>query len=137
MSNIVLDSWALMALLNREEPAASRVRALLYEAKQQQINIFLSLVNLGEIYYIVGRRRGNSVAEETVAGIHTLPLTILPIDEATVIQAARYKMLYPISYADAFAVAAAFQQNAMLVTGDPEFDKLQGIVKIEMLQRNT
>jgi predicted nucleic acid-binding protein len=46
-------------------------------------------------------------------------------------------MLYPISYADAFAVAAALQQNATLVTGDPELNKLQGRVSIEMLQRDT
>ena len=136
MVNLVLDSWAFMALLNSEEPAASRIRTLLYKARQQQIHIFLSLINLGEIYYIIGRRRGNRAAEETLAEIRTLPLTILPVDEATIIQAARYKMLYLISYADAFAVVAALHQNAVLVTGDPEFDKLQGLVRIEMLQRN-
>ncbi len=59
------------------------------------------------------------------------------VDEATVIQAARYKMLYPISYANAFAVVATLQQNAILVTGDPAFDKLQGLVRIEMLQCNS
>lgn len=136
MPSFVLDSWALLAFLKAEAPAFSRVEELLYEAQAQQIECFISLINLGEVYYISGRTSGKSQADHIMDKIHELPLTILLVDETTVIQAARYKMSYPISYADAFAVVAALQQNAILVTGDPEFDKLQGLIKIEKLQCN-
>jgi predicted nucleic acid-binding protein len=50
--------------------------------------------------------------------------------------AARLKIGYTLSYADAFAVAAGQQWEAIVVTGDPELKALQGAVRIEMLQRH-
>jgi hypothetical protein len=39
----------------------------------------------------------------------------------------------PISYADAFVVAAAQEQDATIVTGDPGFIAVQSQVRIEWL----
>lgn len=39
-------------------------------------------------------------------------------------------MRYPISYADAFALATALEQNAALVTGDQEFRQVEHLVKV-------
>jgi predicted nucleic acid-binding protein len=45
--------------------------------------------------------------------------------------------LHPaISYADAFAVAAAQEQQASLLTGDPEFNKVTASNAIEWLACN-
>ncbi|MEW6663775.1 MAG: hypothetical protein AB1512_00970 [Thermodesulfobacteriota bacterium] len=49
--------------------------------------------------------------------------------------AASLKIGFAISYADAFAAAETKQQDAILVTGDPELFKLQGFIKIEKLKR--
>ena len=40
------------------------------------------------------------------------------------------KAHYPTSYADAFAVALAQELNAPLMTGDPEFHKVEDIVQV-------
>jgi predicted nucleic acid-binding protein len=54
----VLDAWALVALLQGEEPAASDVRDLLQQAQSNDtIQLFVSVVNLGEVYYIISRAR--------------------------------------------------------------------------------
>ncbi len=53
-----------------------------------------------------------------------------------VFAAADFKMAYAISYADAFAAALADRTGATLVSGDPEFDQLQGRIKLEKLHRN-
>ena len=47
-----------------------------------------------------------------------------------VLAAARIKAGYPISYADAFAVASAQREKATLVTGDPELRAVEHLVPI-------
>jgi predicted nucleic acid-binding protein len=95
----------------------------------------MTLINLGEVYYICGRLKGAAWAHQKLTEIRSLPLTISTLDEQTVLQAATYKMIYPISYADAFALTCALEQNALLVTGDPELVKLTTLVQIEDLRR--
>lgn len=133
---IVLDAWALLAYLQREEPAASRVRAELREAEAGRRELFASLINIGEVFYTIGRRKGEQVAEETLEELHQLPLTIIPPRPATVMKAARLKMRHALSYADAFAVITAQDLNGTLMTGDPEILHLKGTVTVARLKRH-
>ncbi len=135
--SFVLDAWAFLALLQKEEPAASRIRRLLLEAEGQKVKLYLSIVNLGEIYYRVGRIKGRKEAEETLRSLSRLSMTILSATDEIVLAAAALKMEFPISYADAFAAAEAKQHNAVLVTGDPELFQLRGLIKIERLKRRS
>jgi ribonuclease VapC len=131
----VLDSWALLALLQSEEPAASRVRELLLEGDRQQASLLLSIVNLGEVYYRVGRRSDRAAAIDTLKDIRRLSLSIVSASDEMVLAAADFKMAYAISYANAFAVALADRTGATLVSGDPDFDQLRGRIKLEKLHR--
>jgi predicted nucleic acid-binding protein len=79
--NVLLDTWAILALLYAEEPAATRVRSLLLAAGQGHIQAFLTLINLGEIYYTVGKRRGLAFAQQILLRIRALPVAILLVDE--------------------------------------------------------
>jgi predicted nucleic acid-binding protein len=131
----VLDAWAFLALLQKEEPAASRVRKLLNAAGRQEVELYLSIINLGEIYYRIGRAKGRDEADDTLKTISRLSLTILPSTDTTVLAAAALKIEFAISYADAFAATEAKQLDAVLVTGDPELFQLSGYIKIEKLKR--
>jgi predicted nucleic acid-binding protein len=131
----VLDAWALLALLQSEEPAASRVRQLLLEGDRQQTTLLLSIVNLGEVYYCVSRRSDRDTAIDTLKDIRRLSLAIVPASDEMVLAAADLKLEYAISYADAFAAALADRTGATLVSGDPEFDQLQGRINLEKLYR--
>lgn len=134
-SAYILDSWALMAFLQKEQPAAMRVRQLMADAKSGATRLYMSLINLGEVYYRLGRIHGQREADDMLERLRRFPLDILPADEETVLVAARWKMKYPISYADAFAAAATEEHQAILLTGDPELIGLKGWLKIEALKR--
>jgi len=131
----VLDSWALLALLQGEEPAAARVKQILLEGERQQATLLISIVNLGEVYYRVGRRSSRAAAVDTLNQIRSLSLTIVSASDEMVLAAADLKLDYTISYADAFAAALADRMGATLVSGDPDFDLLQGRIRLEKLHR--
>ena len=131
----VLDAWALLALLQKEEPAATRVKSVIDAAQRGQCELFASLINIGEVYYSVGRSKGVSEANAVLEDIEQLPLSITPADRSAVIQAATLKATHRLSYADAFAMAAARALDATLMTGDPELILLKAHVRIEPLTR--
>lgn len=77
------------------------------------------------------RERERKAAQETMEELQELPLIVLPADSATVRKAAGLKIDHTLSYADAFAAQAALDHDAVLLTGDPELEALQGIIKGE------
>lgn len=131
----VLDAWAALALLQKEEPAASRVKQLMEKTRKGDVELFISVINLGEIFYCIGKARGEHEATETLGDIRRLSLAVVPATEESVFAAAKIKMSYAISYTDAFAAATAEDLDAVLVTGDPELKQLEGRIQIEKLER--
>lgn len=131
----ILDAWAILALLQREEPAATRVKQRLEAALANEALLFTSIINLGEVVYSVGKIKGEEAAWETLQQLRQLPLTILQATEEAVLAAVTFKMRYAISYAGAFAAAAAHSRRAVLMTGDPELLRLSHAVEIEALSR--
>lgn len=92
--------------------------------------MLINAINVGEIIYIVQRRFGKQKKLEIYLHIHQMGLTILPCPNDLIFRAAELKAVYPISYADAFALASAMEHAAKLVTGDPEFKYVEQLVKI-------
>ena len=62
-----------------------------------------------------------------------LPIDILDATRERVFAAAHVKAHYRLSYADAFAVAAAQELGGIVLTGDPEFTAVQSLVRVEWL----
>jgi ribonuclease VapC len=128
----VLDSFALIAFLNRESGFA-KVRGLLHEAQASDEPLLMNEMNIGEVYYLTAKERSLDKAEEFLRRLETLPIRILSNTYSQVLEAARIKAQFPISYADAFAVASAVRSNARLVTGDPELRPVAHLVEIHWL----
>jgi predicted nucleic acid-binding protein len=133
-STFILDAFALLAYL-KDEPGAARIEKILENAGKEKCRLFASIMNLGEILYITERRGGISKAQDALALIRQLPIEILPVDEQAVFTAAHIKANHALSYADAFAVAAAIHEKAVILTGDPEFDSVKELVKVEWLAK--
>ena len=131
----VLDTYALLAYF-QGEPGASRIEKLLENAIKEKCRLVLSVINLGELLYITERRGGVAKAQDALALIRQLPIEVLPADEQTVFAAAHIKANHTISYADFFSVATAIQENAVILTGDAEFQSVEAMVKVEWLQTN-
>jgi len=132
----VLDTFALLAYM-QDEPVAARIEKLLENARKDKCRLFISLINLGEILYITERRGGVAKAQDALALIRQLPVEVLPADEQVVFSAAHIKANHTISYADSFAVSIAINENAVILTGDPEFEAVESLVTIEWLQKAT
>jgi predicted nucleic acid-binding protein len=113
---IIFDSYAVLALIENEDGAQTVADIL----ADKETAIYLSVINFGEIYYIV-HRNGEQAAEEVIQSILLEEsLTIVEMPWERVKEAARIKSRGGVSYADAFALSLAKEFQAPLVTGDPE-----------------
>lgn len=125
---LVLDTSAVLTLIE-DEAGADRVVQALKEAE-----VLLPAVVLMEAYYISLQERGAEEADGRHALLKELDLQILwSLDEAVIRTAARFKTTRRISLADAIVAAYAAQRNATLLHKDPEFEALEGVVRLEAL----
>jgi len=125
----VLDSHALLAYFEGEAGGAL-VRTLIQDAEQRRVRLYMSLINWGEVFYIVRREKGEVAAQEVVARLDVLPIALRGVNRELVHAAAMLKATHPIAYADAFAAATANLLSVPVVTGDPEFRRLEPATKV-------
>lgn len=144
-TRLVLDAWAVLGWL-QGEPTGAVVRDLVdwsegsssagqrvrraVRGRLTRPELFINIVNLGEVYYTLGRRRSEGEARATIEEIRASSITTLPAPDRLVLQAAALKVRYTMAYADAFAVATAMEHGARLVTGDPE---LRGVTEVPIV----
>lgn len=128
----LLDSYAILALLN-DEDGADAVADHLRTAIETGAPLLINEINVGEVYYIVGKHRSIDEAERVLDHLETLPLEVVGNTYDDVLDAARIKAAHPLSYADAFAVATAARFDAVVVTGDREFETVEGLVSVEWI----
>jgi ribonuclease VapC len=135
-SAYLLDSFALLAYLEGEE-GGDRVQAVLEDAAARRHRAYLSLINLGEILYITERERGIVEARRVLGAIDQLPLLLVGVSRSTVLAAAHVKARFALAYADAFTVVTAQDHEAVVMTGDPEFQPLldAGLIAVAWLPR--
>ena len=125
----VLDSFSLIAYLEGEEGAEKMVE-IFRAARDSGRDLLLSVVNWGEVYYIILREAGKEQAEQAAHIISTLPIQIVPADLELTKASAEFKASKKMSYADCFAAGLAKIRKAELVTGDGDFKAVEGEVKI-------
>lgn len=115
--SVCLDAWAVLAWLDGDEPARSRIEELVAARP------VMSWVNLVEVYYRVERDHGRAAADETLASLRGALAAELP-GTARMVEAARLKARAAIALGDCFAVVTAAAHGVPLLTGDPEILEL-------------
>ncbi len=125
----VFDSHALLKFFQKEK-GYEKVLHLLEEIKRSGVTKYINGINLGEIIYITKRDFGDQKKLEVLAHLERLNFRILPIPNQLIFQAAEYKAQFSISYADCFALASAVEHKAAIVTGDPDFKKVEHVAEI-------
>jgi len=125
----IFDSYALLKFFQREK-GYEKVIHLLEEIKKAGAKKYLNAINLGEIIYSTKREFGDQKKIEVLANIERLSFTVLPVPDNLIFEAAEYKAQYGISYADCFVLASAIEYKATVVTGDPEFKKVEHLIEI-------
>ena len=107
------------------ETGGEIVSDCLTKIQQKEVEGFISVINMAEIYYIL-YRLNPSQADETCRALSHIGINVLPVeDDGLWRTAAKIKAQYSLSLADAFAVATAEKQKSTLVVGsDKEFEGL-------------
>jgi len=108
----------------RPQPARDQVASLLSEAEEVRTRLLTSAIDVGEVNYLLRKRHTEALAESWRESSRTLPVTIETPSADDIWSAASLKARCPIAYADAFAAALAQKYNCPLVTGDPEFRRM-------------
>lgn len=130
----IFDSFAVLAY-HYGEAGKEKVKELLLKAEKGEVEGYFHWINIGEVYYILHKEEGEGVANRAIALIRRWPLTFVLPDEGNFLFAARIKAKYPISYADAFVVATAINKRARIVTGEPEFKKVEKIASMLWIKK--
>jgi PIN domain nuclease of toxin-antitoxin system len=128
-TGFVLDSFAVLALLEAEKGSGD-VAALLRPGPDL---LLMTYVNLGEVVYTVIRERGQSRADAALVALEGSRITFVPADRTLTLAAARLKAGHRLSYADAFCAALSQLSGFPVVTGDPEFLQLDGLISIRWI----
>jgi predicted nucleic acid-binding protein len=109
-----LDSWAVLAWLDAEEPAARVVERTIKRERPA-----MSWMNLVEVHYRTIRDHGRQEADQVLSELRPLVTEGLP-GIAAMKSVSSLKAEHPIALADCFAIALAAEEEAELLTGDPE-----------------
>ncbi len=132
MKTTVLDSYAVITYLQRQ-PGYEEVSKIFEECVSKNREIFLSVVNWGEVIYTALRTGGEQKARLAEDAIRALPIQIIDVTKELTLQAAQLKANNRMSYADCFAAALAIKKKSNLVTGDKEFKQIEKIVRIKWI----
>ena len=131
-SAYVLDTYAMIAHFE-DEAGGEQVRKVLKAAHAGKTALYMSVINIGEIYYNTYRERGREKADEAVFMIRQLPVTIVAADLEITMEAAALKSVHAVAYADCFAAALGIRKKATVITGDPEFKRFEKAVEIKWI----
>jgi predicted nucleic acid-binding protein len=129
---MLLDTWAVLAWLNREEPAATVVRGLLDEADRDRQQLVMSMMNVGEVYCRLVGKHGWDGARMAKRRLLNAPILLESVDDELIWAAAELKGRHGIGYADSFAAALALRLDARLASGDPDFKPLEAGAGLRM-----
>jgi len=136
MEIYVLDTYAVLGYF-LDEPCADTIRNILELASSMQIKIHMSIINLGEVYYIIQRRYDRKIAIDLIENVKAWPIELVDISHSEIITAGDIKAKYPMSLADSYAAALTLRVRGILLTADKEFEPLDNeLLKIKWLEKN-
>ena len=106
---------------------------MIAESREKGVPLFMSVVNAGEVWYIVAREVSQQQADEAVESLVRMGVEFVDADWPLTRAAGTFKARYRMSYADCYAAALAQTRRAELVTGDKEFKEAEGEIRIRWL----
>jgi predicted nucleic acid-binding protein len=132
LKNTVLDSYAILAFLFKEE-GHEIVLGLFEKAVEVNKKLLIASPNWAEVRYMVERKVGAVRWAEVRARLLGLPIAIIEADQELAETAGEIKAFHKMSLADCFAAALARLKKAEIYTGDPEFKAIEAEQKIVWL----
>ena len=133
MKATVLDSYAVITYLQKQQ-GYEGVAMIFEECVSKDREVFLCIVNWGEVIYQALRTGGEERAELAEDIMRALPINLVEANKELTLQAARLKAFNKMSYADCYAAALAMKKKCELMTGDKEFKQVEKDIKIRWIK---
>lgn len=128
----LLDAYGLLLFLQKDGPYEV-IKTLFRNAQAEGKPVLINEMSVGEIFCVIARTHSVERAESFLPILEVLPLEIVSNTLDDVLRAARIKTQYSIGYGNALVVATAEREKAVLLTGDPEFREVDGVIPIQWL----
>lgn len=135
MREYVLDANAVFRYLTKG-PGVERLDLLLARVRRNEAHLSISVVNRGEVLYLLARRTGLEIALQTLRSVSKY-IESMEVTEESAEVAAALKFTYKLGYADCYAASLAMSRNATLVTADADFARLGKRLKVLALPRRS
>jgi hypothetical protein len=122
----VLDSFAVPAYFQAES-GGERVLELLNNAREDKVELVMSLINTGEVVYLTARNRGRKIAESLLKDLHNFPSPFMkPVKNGF---SPRRGSRQPMPFRMLMHLPPHLTQEleGTLVTGDPEFGSVKDL----------
>jgi predicted nucleic acid-binding protein len=124
MKDYVLDANAVIRYFKvGNASGGEKVQELFLQAQRNQARLSMSVINMGEVLYILIKNVGEQRALHYIQVLQH-GVTIVEADVSQTIQAATLKHQYKLGYADSFAAVLALASSATLVSADPSFESI-------------
>ena len=131
----VLDAQPVVGFF-KKEAAHGVIGELFAKAQAGSVHLRMTSVNTGEVIYAVERQLGAAAGHLALATVQDRA-DIVVADLELAVRAAWFKLRGHISYADCFAAALAHRDGIPLITGDPEFERVEDVVRIAWVDELT
>lgn len=129
MKEYILDANAVLRYFGVSAgQGTEKVRTLFEQAERGQARLWMSVIDLGEVHYVLLKHVGEQRARHYIQVLQHVA-TMVEADFPQALSAAEMKHKYKLGYADSFAAALAVTLKATLVSADPGFEKLGKSIK--------
>jgi len=98
----------------------SHIIEVLKETAQKEKTLLISVVNWGEVLYVIEQRHGKEKRDEIEHLMNQMHLEVIDADRDLTREATRLKANHKLPYADCFAAALANLRKATLLTGEKD-----------------
>jgi predicted nucleic acid-binding protein len=119
---VLLDSWCWIEYFN-DGKKSDEIAGYI----DSDTTIFISVINLAEVYKVGLSRKSEKEANEMV-NIMLSRCFIIPIEPTTALNAAKTNWIKKWGLGDSLIYESAKAHNLTLVTGDPHFKKEKEVV---------
>jgi predicted nucleic acid-binding protein len=124
MKDYVLDANAVLRYFGiGHAQGGETLRGLFEQAERNQARLLMSVINMGEVLYILLKSLDEPSALQHVHALQHV-VTMIDADGDRALEAATLKHRCNLGYADSFAAALALASKATLVSADPAFAKV-------------
>ena len=124
MTDYVLDANAVLRYFGvGAGKGVEKVRGLFEQAARRQARLSMSVINMGEVLYILLKHLDEQRAASYIRTLRHA-VTMVEADVNMAVHAATLKHRYKLGYADSFAAALAIASKSTLVSADPSFEKI-------------